>query len=60
MLKELKEVELMILSNFKEPHNTGLIVVEEGHHLENQNFFFQRETAGPAFFHGHVIGYHSC
>jgi hypothetical protein len=29
----------MILSNFKEPHNTGLIAVEEGHHLENQNFF---------------------
>jgi hypothetical protein len=29
----------MILSNFKEQHNTGLIAVEEGHRLKNQSFF---------------------
>jgi len=39
----------MILSNFKDPHNTGLIAVEEGHHLENENFFPKRNSRTSIF-----------
>jgi hypothetical protein len=45
----IKELELMILSNLKEPHNTGLIAVEEGHHLENQKFFPKRNSRTSVF-----------